>query len=361
MANCTSLSCGEYRVVFTNRCGTASVCSLEKNISDLDWGRVMDDTSEANVTINISGGDADGPACCECLGQLRAWVHSMAIIRSGELVWGPGPIMNDVNSTATGKIRALDVSIWLDKRVIRQGFSFKGVDIVEIARQLIVHGMEPDDPCDLVGQMDVTLGGVKIDKTIEANRSYVGEVLRDLAKIGLDYTVIGSTIVLAPNLAYGPFGTLRDEDFLVDVEIEERGEETATKWYVNGGSVHGTAGGTDPAYGLIEQIADGDDNIEDTTAANAAAAGRLTATNPTPQYVNIPDGARISPDSHVCIEQLVPGALFDVSLKNLCREVFLHNRLTALKVTVSGGDESVGVTLAPLGITASEGTGEVGG
>src|SRR5690348_393661 len=96
MAECV-LGCGdEYRVVFTNRCGSKSLCTMEKEISALDYNRLMDETSEANVTINIPGGDGENAGCCDCIGNLRAWIHSVAIYRSGDLVWGPGPLMNNV-------------------------------------------------------------------------------------------------------------------------------------------------------------------------------------------------------------------------------------------------------------------------
>lgn len=359
-----TLGCGSYRVVIADRCGSTVACVIEDQITDLAFSRVLDDTSEASINVKVTG-DAGGEACCECLAEIRDWTHSLSVYRDGELVWGPGPIMNNVIGHDTATITARDVSQWLNRRVIRSPMTFTQVDIVQIALDLITHGMDPDDPCDVIGMVNATLGGVKIDKTYEGGgKVYVGDALRDLAKIGLDFTVIGATIVIAPNLEWGPLASLVDEDFLADIQVEERGEETATKWYVNGETVGGEAGGIDPIYGLIEQISSGDNDggVEDTVAANTEAASRLVSSNPTPIYVNIPDGARLSPNAPVCFDQLVPGVLFDVYLRNICRPVGLRNRLTALKVTVNDSGESVGVTLAPLGTAETDkGTEEGGG
>lgn len=351
-----TLGCGEHRVVFSDRCGVTVVCAIEADVTSLNYGRVLDDWSDADMVVKIKG-DSDGPGCCECLKDLRAWFNTMSVYRDGDLVWGPGPIINDLEGNDEGTIKAKDVGVWLDNRVIREKLVFTKTDLVQIAVDLILHGMEPDDPCNIVSNMNVTLGGVKIDKTYEAGKTTVGDALRDLAKIGLDFTVVGATIIIAPNLEYGPMASLVDEDFLADLQVEERGEEAATKWYVSGeGAIVGTAGGIDPFYGLIEKIATSDSNVQDQVAANTEAASRLKASNPVPIYVNIPDGAQLSANAPVCFEWLVPGTLFDVYLRNRCKPISLRNRLTAVKVAVTDTGESVGVTLAPLGTAATEDT-----
>lgn len=346
-ADCT-LGCGTYRVLFMNRCGTSVVCDAEDHIEALDFVRILDDTGVANITISL-GGDSSGRACCECLGGLRSWIHTGVIYRDSELVWGPGPITNDLFGVGTNKLTLKDISAWLDRRVIHNDYDFVQEDIMEIARQIIVDALSPDDPCDIIGQMQITMGGILTDLTIDANTKYAGEVLRDLAKIGLDYTVLGMSIIMAPKLRYGPFVTLRDEDFLDEVQVEERGDELATKWYVAGEAVEGSSGGLDPYYGLIEQIVT-EDNIEDEDTAQAAAEARAMASNPAPVYVNVPDGAGLSPRAPVCFEQLVPGVQVDVLLQNNCRPIAVRNVLTALKVTIGNdGTEKVGVTLSPPG------------
>lgn len=348
MADKCVLGCGEYRVLFMNRCGTSMICDAEDHIEALSFARVLDDTGVAEISVTTSG-DSDGKSCCACLGGLRSWIHTGVIFRNGDLVWGPGPITNDLFGSDTNKITVKDISAWLDRRVVHNDYEFIQTDIMEIARQVIIDALEPDDPCDLIGQMQITMGGQLIDLTIEANKQYAGEILRDLAKIGLDYTVLGMSLILAPELRYGPFVTLRDDDFLTEIQVEERGEEMATKWYVNGEAVGGSAGGIDPYYGLIEQLTT-EEHIEDEDTANAAAATRMKASNPAPVYINVPDGAAMSPKAPVCFEQLVPGVLVDIALQNNCRPVGVRNVLTALKVTVGNdGSEQVGVTLAPPG------------
>ena len=138
------------------------------------------------------------------------------------------------------------------------------------------------------------------------------------------------------------------------MEIEERGLESATKWVVQSDIARGVAGVVDPYYGLIEQLAE-ESQIEDDDQAALVAVNRLKASNPAPLYINVPDGARLSPDTPICFEQLVPGTLVNVNVRNLCREVYSQLKLTAVRVHVpDDGDEEVGITLSPLGTAFGE-------
>lgn len=348
------LGCGEHRLIITDRCGARTICELTNDMSSLEYGRKMDDTSEAKATIALSGGP--GSACCECIGATRDWLHAGVIYRNGELVWGPGPVTNVLEQRGSATVTLKDITAWLDRRLVHNDYNFVGVDIIQIAVTLITDAMAPDDPCDIIGNLQVIGVGQPIDFTIQANRTYAGDALRDLARIGLDYTAVGTSILLAPSLSFGPFTTLTDDDFLTDIEVEERGEDAATKWYVAGEAVVGSCGGIDPYYGLLEQVAQ-EDNVVDVAAAELAACNRLQATNPAPVYVNIPEGAQLAAKAPVCFEQLVPGVLMNVNLTDTCRPVAITNRMTAMKVTAAGGDEQVGVTLSPLGTTAQDTTG----
>lgn len=348
------LGCGTHRLIITDRCGARQICELTDDLSALEYGRVMDDTSEAIATVALTGGA--GSECCDCVGKTHSWIHAGVIYRNEELVWGPGPVTNVLEQRGTAKITIKDVTAWLDRRAVHGDYDFVQTDIVQIAVALITDAMAPDDPCDIIGNLQVLGEGTLIDFTIEGGRIMAGDALRDLARIGLDFTAVGNSILLAPSLAFGPFTTLTDGDFQTDIEVEERGEDAATKWYVTGEAVSGSCGGIDPYYGLLEQVAQ-EDNVIDTGAADTAACSRLEASNPAPVYVNIPEGAQLSSKAPVCFEQLVPGVLMNVDLTETCRPVAITNRLTAMKVTAAGGEEQVGVTLAPLGTNADETSG----
>lgn len=344
----------DYTVLVTSRCGQQTVCELT-NISDMEYGRVLDDTSEAIIVMDLTG-DSEG-TCCDCIGGIRSWIHSVMILRDGELVWGPGAITNVLYRMDQVVVTARDVSAWLDVRMIHNDLDFFDEDPLVIAQAVIDDAMAPDDPCGIAAgtfiQPPAVLGVIDRSYTAEDPSQYAGDAFRELARTSMDYTVIGSTILMGEPLTFGPYTTLTDKDFQVELEIEERGLEAATKWVVQSDLARGEAGGLDPFYGLIEQLAE-ESQIEDDDQAALVATNRLVASNPVPLYLNIPDGARLSPEAPVCFEQLVPGTLVNVNVRNLCREVFTQMKLTAVRVHVSDGDEEVGITLSPLGTAFQE-------
>lgn len=346
------LGCGEYRVLITDRCGGNQVCDLTDQLVGLSWGRLLDETSEATVTIGVGGNDI--AECCGCLGEARTWIRSLAIYRDGSLVWF-GPITNLLYKREFVVVTARDVSAWLDKRVLHVTQNFVGTRLRDAVLALMTDWLSPDDPCGLLGSLSLGAGLNAVTLTRVMNRldGSAGDMFRDLARNFLDFTVLGNQIIVDRDLTYGPFLGLTDEDFQVELEVEERGLEAATQWWVTGnsGAAVGTAGGEDPYYGLLESIA-AEDSVMTDSEATTSAEGHLDATNPAPLYVNIPDGAKLSPDAPLCIENLVPGALINVNLRSICRPMLYQGRLTAVKVDYTGGekgDENVGITLAPIG------------
>lgn len=344
------LGCGDTQAIITDARGGRQILDITPTFSRLDYGRVLDDTSQASTDVVI-GGTADGDVCCEKLGDTRTWRHALTVYRDNDLVWGPGPITNLLYGRDTVKIIARDISAWLDKRKTRLSYTFEGISAVEIARTLIVDAMAPSDPAGLVDAMIIVTPATPhlYDVTVEAN-IYVGDALRELAKSILDFTVVGRSIIISEQLRYGPFARLTDEDFLADIEVEERGLEAGTDWTVVGATadVIGEAGGTDSYFGLLEGIIQ-DQDVTDPDYVLTEAQRALGVSNPPPVYINMPDDARLSPTAPVCLEQLVPGTLMDIDLRNVCRPISSRNRLTAVKVQLTGDDEQVGVTVSPAG------------
>jgi hypothetical protein len=344
------LGCGDTVAIITDAKGGRSFIDLTSNFSRLDYGRVMDDTSQSSVDVAIGGTD-DGAVCCEKLGDTRTWRHALSVYRDSELVWGPGPIVNLLYGKEIVRVVARDISAWLDKRKTRIAYTFEGISAVEIARILIVDAMAPNDPAGLVDSMIiVTPAEPKVyDVTVDAN-IYVGDALRELAKTIIDFTVVGRSIIISEQLRYGPYARLTDEDFLSDIEVEERGLEAGTDWTAIGSATTdvGETGGIDPYFGLLEGILQ-DQDVTDADYLLTEAERALGVSNPPPVYINMPNDARLSPTAPVCFEQLVPGTLMDIDLRDVCRPVSQRNRLTALKVQLTGDDEQVGVTLSPAG------------
>lgn len=345
-----TLGCGQHRVFLTTRCGGQTFCDVTDSITSLKYGRVMDDTSQVDLVLNLTGA-----ACCECVGSCRTWFTSMVIARDGDIVWGPGPLTNILEKNETVSITARDITAWLDVRVINKSYSFVQSPVLHIARTLLRDALGPDDPCGILDRIISQVPAVPtlIDQDITAGDGYAGDVFRDMARNVLDFTVVGTQIIISENLEFGPYGRLGDEDFLGELEVEERGAEAATRWTVNGHGVSGSCGGIDPYLGLIEQVA-AEDSLLTVAGCVASACSRLQGSNPAPVYINVPDGSQVSAEAGVTFGELVPGALFDIALMEKCRQVQARERLTAVSVSQTGdGNEQIGVTMAPSGNRSS--------
>lgn len=374
MAACR-LGCGEARAILTDRCGETHVAELE-NIVELEWTRIIDDASEARVVIGVSG-DAQ-TACCQAIGQTRPWARGLQILRDDVLVW-EGPIVRVHVEYDTVEILARDVSAWLDVRTthwpIRYGtdedtgdpIGHGPADLSEIAEDIINSALRLDDPC-ILPYLTVEPSNVIGEMVVEPDEEPAGDLLRELARSGLDYTCLGRRMIVGPDIggifdgAGVPFVHLFDEHFASTPGIVDDGLEAATRWIVVGDEIpdsdptehyKGTAGGIDPYYGLIERIAK-EDRISSNRLCRAAARSRLDSSNPPPVFADLSNNEGISPEAPVCINDLIPGRLIWLTLRTLCREVSQTLRLLGMSVSYDEGEEKVNLALGPEGTLGNQ-------
>lgn len=312
---------------------------------EVEWTRVLDDVSTARVLV-LPDGD-----CCEQLAQVRSWRHALAIARDGQPVW-EGPIV-DVAWRASGiEIQAVDVLGWLDRRVPHQDVRFVGRELAEIAAWLIEDGFAPDDP----GHEVVIVGDTRIrgDREYQTDRGQTGDHLRKLAETGVDYTAIGSRILILPEDHCERVGSLTDADFPAGLTVAEDGGALGTRWVIWGDEdVKGVAGGEDPYYGLLERSVE-ETSILDVASAQAAARSRLRGSRPSVFLDS--QQVTLSPDAPVDVPSLVPGWCVDVTTTATCRTIAQALKIVGVRVVESGGQqaeaaqESVSVQLAPAGV-----------
>lgn len=351
------LGCPETRVYIVDHCGGQTICDVTDNMTFLKWGRELDNDSEVELTLHLEG-DAGGKGCCECLSNLRTWRHELMVVRGGDVVWGPGPLVTISIQRHIAHIVARDVTAWLDVRLIHNPYEFVGVDLTTIAQTLIEDALLLGDAVQIpratrdaciLDYATFTASGKYTDFTIEANKRSAGEVLRELASQGLDFTVVNRALYVGADFAFGPIGPLRDDDFAEDLLAAEHGLAAATKWWVSSDNAQGSAGGVDPYFGLIERGVEGQPAATSVTDLSREASDRLQGTNPPPFIVTVPSEGQLSPGAPVCSETLIPGTLVDLAINELCRPASLRERLTSLRVVLDEKGERVGITLAPLG------------
>lgn len=335
------VGCGIHQARVIDRDG-ATVVEPEV-LGEVEWTRVLDDVSTARATM-LAGGD-----CCERLSRVRPWRHKLAIWRDGKPVW-EGPMVQPRWTRGTLQVSAVDILGWLDRRVPHQSITFKDSDLADIAAWLIEDGFAPDDPGHSV--QIIAPSRVRGDREYEVDVGQTGDHLRDLAATGIDYTAVGSRILILPEDHTGRIGSLSDDDFPDGLIVAEDGVALGTRWIIHGrDGVKGEAGGRHPYYGLLERVAEETSVLDDGSAA-AAARSRLRTTSPAPVFIDSSQETTLSPDAPVDVAGLVPGWCLDVTTTRTCRTIAQSLKIVGVRVTENAAGESVSVQLAPAGAEA---------
>lgn len=334
-----SLGCAAaYHAVIADRDG-AIITNLT-TLSVVEYTRVLNDAS----TGRVSGiPDLD---CCARLGDVRSWRHWLHLYRNGVYVWG-GPVLTAEWSRGGFEINAGDLVSVLNTRTPHESQTFRGTDLADIGTWLIGDALAPDDPGHTVTVL--APAGVTGTREYTADVGQSGDHLKDLADSGLDFTVVGNSLLVMPDDWSPSVGLLTDADLPDGLTVAEDGTALATRWIVYGdetSGAKGVAGGVHPYYGLIERTVQ-DTSIKDTESAQAAAESRLRASLPVPVYIDTQE-VTLSPDAGVDVDRLVPGWCLDLATTATCRNITQRMKITGLHVTADGDGESVKVQLGPV-------------
>ncbi|WP_371798969.1 hypothetical protein OG963_14095 [Streptomyces sp. NBC_01707] len=332
------LGCGRHTARIVDRDG--AVVANADVLLEVEWQRTLDDVSEARIVVQPDGD------CCEAMGRVRSWRHDLVIYRNGRACWEGPCVVPEWNADGTVGVRAFDILAWLDRRVPHESREFIGRDLSNIAEWLIEDGFRPDDPGHSVQVVAPTR--IRGNREYEQNIGQTGDHLRDLAATGLDYTAVGSRILLMPEDFCGRVGSLTDADFPDGLVIVEDGLALATRWIVQGrDDVLAEAGGKHSYYGLLERYVE-ETSILDSPSAEAAARSRLRTSSPAPVFVDSQQ-TTLSPEAAVDIASLVPGWCVDVMTTSTCRNIGQALKILGLKVVEDGDGERVSVQLTPAG------------
>lgn len=116
------LGCGVPSVFITARCSSSMTCQIDlADVTKLTWTRRMDEVSEAEVEIGLTGDSSQ--TCCACLATVEPFCHELHIWRDGEEVWvGPIEAIRYERDRAT--IKARDSLAWLDVRIPTDDIDF---------------------------------------------------------------------------------------------------------------------------------------------------------------------------------------------------------------------------------------------
>lgn len=332
------MPCSTHTAQIIDRDG--SVVAVADVLLEVEWSRALDDISEARVRV---APDAD---CCASLSRIRSWRHKLAIYRGTDPVW-EGPIVAPEWTADGVEIAAVDILGWVDRRTPHTTQAFVAHELTEIAAWLVDDAFAPDDP----GHSVQIIGPSRIrgDRAYQEDVGQSGDHLRDLAATGIDFTALGSKILILPEGHCARVGSLTDEDFATELVVAEDGLALATRWVIHGkDGVKGVAGGIHPYYGLVERVVE-ETSILDNASAEAAARSRLAASAPAPVFLDSQE-ARLAPDAGLDVAALVPGWCVDVTTTQTCRTIAQSLKIAAVKVSEDSDDEKVSLQLTPAGM-----------
>lgn len=346
------LGCGRYTAAITTRGGDTMVFA-DLPVSTGSYSRVLDDTSDASVTL-VGMGRSE--KCFDIMRTVRSGAHELALSRDGVVVW-QGPVTKRTASGTSGGFAARDLSAWWDRRKLPTDRTFAAIDVATIFQQLVTDAMSQDTSPKLTVTTTPT-GITATRKYLAGQELLAGPEIRELAKVGVDWTAIGRTI-LAGGLVVpaDPIVLLNDSHLSAIPTVEEDGLAWA-----NDVTTIGAGGGesafpiigiaTDTAssllYGLSQDV-QSNDSIRDSTSAIAASATRVALMSTPP--VTLSDIV-LREEAPVLLEQLIPGSVVGCSFSASGIQVAGLFRLKAVKVNFAAKAENVTLTLQPIGTTS---------
>jgi hypothetical protein len=372
----------QYTAVVHWRGGGRPYTPLDR-LTAVSWGRTLNDTSTASVTVATSDLGAE---CCAALGRVEPWAHELTVYRDGALVW-QGPITRPVLRRGSVTLEAQDVFAWFDRLVntFRVTYTSSAADAQGRRRGPITYiawnhirlnltqsslSVPPDYPgiMPYVVRRDTGLPTIKVEKDGSKDTTvwtaYLGDILREWAKRGLTWTTVGRRLLLRgrPTSTARATALLTTNHFAGDIEVIKDGTTAATYAFattqqsedISDGTTLGT-GKTGTAYGRLDTLVEIQEEKPTDADLRAAARDALAGRYPVPVSINVPDNAQLTPDAPITIRQLVPGERIDLLADVGCTRVQQGFALSDVEVSWQagqsgqGGGEQVGIGLIPLG------------
>lgn len=332
----------DLKVFLINRGGTRIIAEL--NPVSGSFNRDLDSTSNLELTGSTTG--LLGESCCEGWDEIYPWSTEIIVYRDGRDAWS-GPVTGVEFGYGTVKVTASDLTAWWDRRIVRSDLTFVSEDLSDIFVALHNEAMA-SGPIDNFTVSPSPTGIVGDRNYLLSDYKYIGDLIGELSKTGLDWTAYGRTIIVGgEEVPAQPYVTITDEFWTEPPQISARGNEQATEVIVKGKEVVGTAvSGPEYLnfYGRLTRVFDEND-IVDINSANAAARSRLALLEDQ-LYIETPRNASLKPTAPITVEELIPGIRVRVDTKASCRRIISDFRLKSVQVDFDG---SVAIDLQPLG------------
>lgn len=303
-------------------------------------------STPAQASVNVPGARCDAQ-----VRSCRPWQHELHLYRSGVREF-LGPVRRvEFDEQGDAVIRASDPTGWLTKAPLRETLSFHA-DAAEIYAALADHGMPKSVGLEIVwGPVGVTL-----DRVYYATAAkLIGPLLDDLARSGVQATVIGRTLYIgsAIPVTRRPIRLL-DSHFMGHPAVALDGDSQVNTLFVAGGSSSETLDPllvtlTDEAsiatFDVLAGI-DRDATIGTEDQARARGADELARAAQTPVVFA---GGQLDASAPVVFDELIPGTQTGVTLSESPAPVADTFDLVRVPYSASPTSETVSIEVQPLG------------
>lgn len=359
--DCISL----HRAIIYDRGGTVRRFQIH-DISEVRWGRVRDDISQANIKVAAKH-------CFEQevdLATVEPERDELVIFRDQQRVW-EGPVTRIGFNDHEMQIHAQDVMHYARGTVMQSAYNnahpntafaidrVKTILQTELARkeaaEQAVNPLLPD--YNIIDRIvfHQTATDARTARVTPAMQKTVWEELDDMAaKGGIDYTVVGRAIhVWDTSKPLGQTRVATQADFNAELQATLYGMDLATRAVVTDGEGnYGEAGGVDPYYGLVENLETAYDESEDTAPPTSSemasqAQRNLVGRNPVPLVLRVPDNSTVNLGGAFTIDNLVPGVFIPLRAKILIRKFTQMQKLDKMSVIEDEKGEKVTVVMSP--------------
>lgn len=329
-----------YRVFLQGRGGTGGKQELETESGAAT--RALDNISYAQVAVPANS------ECCGYLENAEPLAHEIAVWADtepgGDPLWvGPITQVDDDGDKVT--IIAGDLATWFELRVLHEDHDWKDVDVgiafMDVVNDALFGGPVEDNPGIV---FDLEPVGVPYTAAMPLSvRRYAITAIDSLAERGLDWTMIGRTLVTRPHTATPQAATLTHRHFLKRPKTRRTSETYANAWYVvgNGGAAGAALNPSEFGYGLVERIET--DALITTNAEADSFAASLVAGSSIGAFIDPSGVTTLAPNAPLSLDQLQPGLVYGLALPG-CPGVSEYLRMSDVrfKWTVGGSQIQVG-------------------
>lgn len=339
---------GTWQAYITERGGSPVL--IDAQLSSGSVSNAVNGSGSGSIEVAATG--EPGSMNCEVLGRVEPWRHELLLTRDNDVAF-VGPVSNVQVSQAGGKIDANDLFSWFDVRFLEEPFHASG-DISTVFKALFDVALALEPSINL--SLSTRATGVYAERDLLGDEfQRAGDVMRELARTGLDFTMVGRTLlaggaevfetttplILHDEGVLGAEVTRTGADFATDVAVIGTNEELGGIPFI------GRAQRSTSVYGLVQRSYT-ELTIADTTSADANALSRLESMQPVPLRVK----ATLSREAAFEFSDLIPGRRVQVYLDRAagCIEVMQEMRVQQVDISF-GASEEVAVDLVPLGVS----------